>query len=112
MFIEASISTFQVHNTKTAEIQIAFQKGFNNDPSRNQIECYLDDMYGPKHTAVLDSSGKFKVQRNGKVVPGFRIIYIRDSPGNPTHSGLVRTSPDIAHITVEEIKEKLFKNLV
>ncbi|KAF9389902.1 hypothetical protein CPB97_010415 [Podila verticillata] len=111
-FIQASISTFQVHNTKTAEIKIAFQKGFNNDSSRNQIECYLDDMYGPKHTAVMDSSGKFKVQRNGKVVPGFRIIYIRGSPGNPNHSGLVKTFPDIAHITVEEIKEKLFKNLV
>ncbi|KAF8981111.1 hypothetical protein BGZ52_003183 [Haplosporangium bisporale] len=109
MFIQASISTFQVHNTKTADINIAFQKGFHNDTNRNKIECYLDDMYGSKHTAVMGSNGRFEVKRKDVVVPGFRIIYIQGSPGNPTHLGIVRAFPDVAHVTVEEIKEKLFK---
>ncbi|KFH68113.1 hypothetical protein MVEG_06843 [Podila verticillata NRRL 6337] len=86
--------------------------GFKNDPSRNQIECYLDDMYGPKHTAVIGSNGRFEVKRNDVVVSGFRIIYIRGSPGNPTHSGLVRAFPDVAHVTVDEIKKELFKIIV
>ncbi|KAF0498169.1 hypothetical protein F8M41_020602 [Gigaspora margarita] len=74
---------------------------------RNQIEMYLDEMYGPGHSAKMDSQNRFIVTRNGNLVPGFRIVYIRGSPGTPNHSGKVRDFPDVAHITFEEIKRQL-----
>ncbi|GJJ77452.1 hypothetical protein EMPS_09811 [Entomortierella parvispora] len=112
IFIQVSISDFQVHNTKNADILEAFKKGFKGDPSRNQIEYYLDDMYGPTHTAVLDSRGKFLVRRNGSELTKFRIVYIRGSPGGPAHNKLVQKFKDVAHISFEELKETLFNNIV
>ncbi|CAG8717104.1 3789_t:CDS:2 [Cetraspora pellucida] len=67
---------------------------------------YLDEMYGPGHSAKIDSQNKFVVTRNGKRVPGFRIVYIRGSPGTPNHSGKVREFPDVAHVTFEEIRKE------
>ncbi|KAG0329591.1 hypothetical protein BG000_012030, partial [Podila horticola] len=112
MLTQVSISDFQAHNTKSAYISKAFEKGFNNDASRNQIECILDDLFDAKHTVVLRPSGKFEVKRNGSVVPGFRIIYLRGSLGESVHSRLVKRFPQVAHISFEEIKEQLFTNIV
>ncbi|CAG8718482.1 2760_t:CDS:1, partial [Acaulospora morrowiae] len=46
---------------------------------RNQIEMYLDEMYGPGHSAVIDSQNKFVVIRNNKHMLEFHIVYIRSS---------------------------------
>ena len=66
----------------------------------------------PGHSAKIDPQNKFVVTRNGKRVPGFRIVYIQGSPGTPNHSGKVREFPDVAHVAFEEIKSRLFPNIV
>ncbi|KAF0403451.1 hypothetical protein F8M41_009230 [Gigaspora margarita] len=120
IFIQVSISDFTSHNSNPSKnIRQAFepmseQAGISLTliNKRNQIEMYLDEMYGPGHSAKIDSRNRFIVTRNGKPVPGFRIVYIRGSPGTPNHSGKVRDFPDIAHVTFEEIKRQLFPNIV
>ncbi|KAG0247058.1 hypothetical protein BG011_002110, partial [Mortierella polycephala] len=115
MFIQASISDFASHNeSKTADITKAFSKGPGEE---NQIERYLNEVYGPGHSAKIDNN-RFVVTRTdvtrGGVpvpVPGFRIVYIRGSPGKPVHRTLVKKFPDVVHITFEELQEKLFKNI-
>ncbi|CAG8534716.1 1963_t:CDS:2 [Paraglomus brasilianum] len=91
IFIQVSISDFTSHNSKSStNIRQAFepmsaQAGISlvQINGRNQIEMYLDEMYGPGHSAKIDSQNKFVVTRNGKRVPGFRIVYIRGSPSTP-----------------------------
>ncbi|CAG8625059.1 1541_t:CDS:2, partial [Ambispora leptoticha] len=120
IFIQVSISDFTSHNSKpSTNIRQAFepmsaQAGISlvQINGRNQIEMYLDEMYGTGHSAKIDSQNKFVVTRNGKRVPGFRIVYIRGSPGTPNHSGKVREFPDVAHVTFEEIRSQLFPNIV
>ncbi|KAG0055017.1 hypothetical protein BGZ83_009787 [Gryganskiella cystojenkinii] len=112
LLMQVSISDFQSHNVGTADISKAFVKGFNNNPKQDQIEFYLDDLFGAKHNAVIRPNVKFEVRRNRSTVPGFRIVYIRGSPGKPMHSQSARRFPDVAHISYEEIKEKLFTNIV
>ncbi|GJJ78280.1 hypothetical protein EMPS_10639 [Entomortierella parvispora] len=108
MFIQVSVSTFDQRNKDSASIERAFQKGFNNDPkNRNQIECYLDETYGPTHTAEISNTGHFEVRRNGIAVTGFRIIYIHGTPGRPSYWKVVKALRDVAFISYEEIKEKL-----
>ncbi|KAF9174551.1 hypothetical protein BGX20_010779, partial [Mortierella sp. AD010] len=113
MFIQVSISDFQVHEkTDSKKISKAFE---NRDAKskKNQIECYMDEMFGSGHSANIDpKSKKFIVTKNGVVVPGFQIIYIRGSSGVPNHWGLVKEYPDVLHVTFEEIKMKLFRNIV
>ncbi|CAG8732209.1 142_t:CDS:2, partial [Gigaspora margarita] len=79
---------------------------------KNQIEMYLDEMYGPGHYAKIDLQNRFVVTRNGIRVHGFRIVYIRGSPDIPNHSGKVHDFPDVGHVTFEEIKSQLFPNIV
>ena len=79
---------------------------------RNQIEMYLDEMYGPGHSAVIDSNNRFDVTKNGMHVSGFCIVYIKGSPGFPNHSVKVNEFPDIAHVTFEEIRKQLFTNII
>ncbi|CAI2189216.1 11414_t:CDS:2 [Funneliformis geosporum] len=120
IFIQVSISDFTSHNSKSStNIRQAFepmsaQAGISlvQINGRNQIEMYLDEMYGPGHSAKIDSQNRFVVTRNGRRVPGFRIVYIRGSPGTPNHSGKVREFPDVSHVTFEEIKSQLFPNIV
>ena len=69
-------------------------------------------MFGTSHSATIDpTTHKFIVHRNGSPVPGFRIVYIRGSPGTPSHSGLVRQFPDVLHVSFDEIKAQLFPTL-
>ncbi|CAB4387899.1 unnamed protein product [Rhizophagus irregularis] len=120
IFIQVFISDFTSHNSKSStNIRQAFepmsaQAGISlaQINGRNQIEMYLDEMYGTRHSAKIDSQNRFVVTRNGTRVPGFRIVYIRGSPGTPNHSGKVREFPDVAHVTFEEIKSQLFPNIV
>ncbi|KAF9351124.1 hypothetical protein BGX26_010794 [Mortierella sp. AD094] len=112
-FIQVSNSDFQVHEKPDSKkISKAFDD--RDDVSgKNQIECYMDEMFGTGHSANMDPlSKKFIVTRNGVVVPGFQIVYIRGSTGAPNHSGLVKKYPDLLHVTFEEIKEKLFRNIL
>ena len=109
MFIQVSISDFASHNKKTAELGKAFDEKDNN--RTNQIERYLNDLYGPGHSAKIDN-GKFVVTKNGVDVPGFRVVYIRGSPGQPSHSKWVKKFQDVRHVSFEEVKENLFKNIV
>ncbi|KAF9097655.1 hypothetical protein BGX27_000925, partial [Mortierella sp. AM989] len=108
IFIQVSMSDFAKHNTDSARIQLAFQRGEKNEP--NQIETYLDHMFGPGHSARIDEvSKRFVVTKNGERVSGFRIVYIQGRTGAPAHKGLVKSFPDVAQVSFEEIKEKLFK---
>ncbi|CAG8501125.1 14816_t:CDS:1, partial [Acaulospora colombiana] len=120
IFIQVSISDFVTHNSKAStnigkafEIMSA-QAGISQAQinGRNQIEMYFDEMYGHGHSAMIDSQNRFVVIRNGTRVPGFRIVYIRGSPGIPNHSRKVREFPDVAHVTFEEITGQLFRNIV
>ncbi|KAF9183686.1 hypothetical protein BGZ51_003864 [Haplosporangium sp. Z 767] len=116
MFIQVSICDFASHNEfKTADITKAFSKAPGEE---NQIERYLNEVYGPGHSAKIDNN-RFVVTRadvtGGGVpvpVPGFRIVYIRGSPGKPAHRVLVEKFPDVVHVTFEELQEKLFKNIL
>ncbi|KAG0351084.1 hypothetical protein BGZ54_003426 [Gamsiella multidivaricata] len=116
MFFQVSISDFASHNeSKTADITKAFSKGPGGE---NQIERYLNEVYGPGHSAKIENSRfvvtRADVTRGGAPVPvpGFRIVYIRGSPGKPAHRALVKKFPDVVHITFEELQEKLFKNIL
>ncbi|RHZ82057.1 hypothetical protein Glove_114g216 [Diversispora epigaea] len=120
IIIQVSVSDFVTHNSKpSTNIRKAFetmsaQAGISQTQinGRNQIEMYLDEMYGTGHSAIIDPQNRFVVTRNGTRVSGFRIVYIRGSPGNPNHSRKVREFPDVAHVTFEEITGQLFRNIV
>ena len=107
MFIQVSVTDFGKHNKDSADVHKAF-----NDRERgtNQIERYLNDMFGPGHSAKIESNG-FAVTKNGAPVPGFHIVYIRGSPGKPAHREWVNKLPGVLHVTFEELKEKHFKNI-
>ncbi|UZO20554.1 uncharacterized protein OCT59_012977 [Rhizophagus irregularis] len=101
-FIQVSISNFTANNTKSADIE-----------KKNQIENYLDNAYGGNHQAYIDSSTKkFIVTRNGQKVHDFHIVYICGKLGNPNHTGKVKDFPDILHINLDELNQKLFGDLL
>ena len=90
MFIQVSVSDFAVHNSNPStniikafeeiSLQVATQAGIKKDEikGRNQIEIYLDEMYGSRHSAKIDpKTKKFVVTKNNVRVPGFCIVYIR-----------------------------------
>ncbi|RUS19337.1 hypothetical protein BC937DRAFT_87647 [Endogone sp. FLAS-F59071] len=107
-FIQVSVSTFDVHNRGYANISNAFDH-YNNDPrDRNQIELYLDTVFGGEHRAVIDSEGHFVVTKDDEPVLDFRIVYIRGSPGAPHHPQLVKSYRDLQFINYEELKTILF----
>ncbi|KAG9061870.1 hypothetical protein KI688_007021 [Linnemannia hyalina] len=108
LFIQASISDFESHNAGSADISKAFNVRDANN--KNQIERYLNDLYGSDHHAEIVDN-RFVITRNGVRVPEFRIVYIRGSLGKPSHRGLVKKYPDVRHISFEEVREKLFKNI-
>ncbi|KAF8982174.1 hypothetical protein BGZ46_001656 [Entomortierella lignicola] len=108
IFIQVSVSTFQVHNNdETASFDLAFTDRKYPD-GRNQIEYFLDHTFGGVHRAVMKitelpkkSKAKsasneksetrhrreFTVTRNGQLCRDFMILYIRgknsvDDKGN------------------------------
>ncbi|ORZ20996.1 hypothetical protein BCR41DRAFT_350865, partial [Lobosporangium transversale] len=104
MFIQVSISDFCEHEkTQTKQIQNAFDK---RDPDgKNQIERYLDEVFGGNHSALIDD-GHFVVKKDGEPVTGFKIVYMRGSPGAPNHTGLISKYKDLLHVSFNELKEK------
>ncbi|KAF9898937.1 hypothetical protein BX616_003432 [Lobosporangium transversale] len=75
MFIQVSISNFQEHEKKQIkQIQNAFDK--RGPDGRNQIESYLDEVFGGNHSAIIDD-GHFVVKKDGEPVTGFKIVYMR-----------------------------------
>ncbi|KAF9898768.1 hypothetical protein EC991_010432 [Linnemannia zychae] len=108
LFIQVSVSDFGKHNTGSADLIKAFDDRDNE--GTNQIERYLNDVYGPGHSAAIRDN-RFIVTRNGVPVPGFHIVYIRGSGGSPAHRDLVKKFPDVRHITFEEVRQNLFKNI-
>ncbi|GBC08180.1 hypothetical protein RclHR1_07950007 [Rhizophagus clarus] len=104
-FIQVSVSPFDQHNRDSTDITKAFEPYCNY--LKNQIEIYLDAMFGGRHTAKLEN-GRFDVRKNGDPVPDFRIVYMRGSSGTPKHARLVKKYKDLAFIDYDEIRDKLF----
>ncbi|KAF9146587.1 hypothetical protein BGX20_006823, partial [Mortierella sp. AD010] len=107
MFIQVSMREFEEHNGNSGDFQKAFERPykdiFGNIHAKNQIECYLDEMYGGDHKTEI-IGGKFVVTRKDPKtdqvdnVPGFRIVYIcgRDIQLK-RHPGLADELKDVAH---------------
>ncbi|KAF8942044.1 hypothetical protein BGZ47_006926 [Haplosporangium gracile] len=73
LFIQTSISDFGQHNKKdSADIRKAFND--RDSEGANQIERYLNDVFGPGHSAKIEDN-RFIVTKDGVPVPGFRIVY-------------------------------------
>ncbi|KAG0045333.1 hypothetical protein BGZ90_008485, partial [Linnemannia elongata] len=111
LFIQTSISDFGHHNADSADLSKAFNVRDND--GANQIERYLNDLFGPGHSARIEDN-RFVVTKDGVPVPGFRVVYICGSPapGKPSHCNLVKKFPDVRHISFEELKDNLFKILL
>jgi len=113
-FIQVSVSDFAKHNTDSAVIDFAFKR----NGAKNQIEDYLDAMFGGTHSAVINESPNpkdpkkviktFVVSKDGRLCPQFQIVYMRGSPGKPNHTSKVQEYPGLRHISYEDIKSKLF----
>ncbi|KAG0351443.1 hypothetical protein BG005_009051 [Podila minutissima] len=112
MFIQVSIRDFDRHNSGSAEIDKAFNP--QDTTGRNQIEKYLDSACGSGHRAYVDARTKRFVvtKEDDDTNENIRIVYIRGSPGKPNHCELVKRFPDILHVSFEELKQGLFKNIV
>ncbi|KAG0007389.1 hypothetical protein BGZ82_005431 [Podila clonocystis] len=111
MFIQVSVNDFATHNSGSADIRKAFMSLGTN--GKNQIEKYLDDAYGSGHCAYIDArTNRFVVKKKNRREPDIRIVYIRGSPGKPTHRELVKSFPDVLHVTFEELQKSLFRNFV
>ena len=109
LFIQASISDFGRHNTGSADLSKAFN--VRDDSGTNQIERYLNELYGPDHYAEIEDN-KFVVTRDGVPVPGFRVVYIRGSPGKPSHRDLVKKFPDVRHISPSRKSGRIFSRIL
>jgi hypothetical protein len=46
------------------------------------------------------------------IIKLIHIVYICGKLGNPNHTGKVKDFPDILHINLDELKLKLFGNLL
>ncbi|OAQ25894.1 hypothetical protein K457DRAFT_900363 [Linnemannia elongata AG-77] len=108
LFIQTSISDFEHHNTDSADLSKAFNVRDND--GTNHIEHCLNNLFGPGHSARIEDN-RFVVTKDGVPVPGFRVVYIRGSPGKPSHRDLVKKFPDVRHISFEELTEKLFNDI-
>lgn len=120
MFIQVSISDFVTHNKQSSkDISKAFKRPMSQlynissaqIDGRNQIEMYLDEMYGSGHKAEINQDKRFVVTKNNTPVAGFCIVYIRGKSGTPNHSKEVNEFPDVAHVSFEEIRRHLFINI-
>jgi hypothetical protein len=113
-FIQISKTDFANHDREGASIAKAFEP-YDKKPlyngSKNQIEYYLDEAFGTGHSAKIEKN-KFVVTKDGTSVSDFRIVYIHCAPDTPTHSRLVHKYPELLLITFDEIKRKLYPNIL
>jgi hypothetical protein len=112
IFIQVSVSPFDKHNKNTANISKAFDPYYYSNDPRNQIEVYLDTVFGSGHKAIFNNQGHFVVTQNSLPVLNFCIVYMRGSPGAPRHHQLVKQYRDVAFIDYDKIKGKLFGDLL
>jgi hypothetical protein len=115
IFLQVSISDFVAHDTGYAKIELAFDR---KDGNRNQIEAYLDSVYGGTHKIELiktvDTKNskniikKFSALKDGQPCDNFKIVYICGRPNGIIHKRKVKEYPEVRHISYEEIKTKLF----
>ena len=110
-FFQVSISNFVSHDQGSAKIEKAFER--NGD--KNQIEEYLDAVYGGTHKANIElqhrghkTTKRFVVSRDGQACLQFKIIYICGRGDAPNHSSKAKEYPDLRYISYNEIKSKLF----
>ncbi|KAI7819292.1 hypothetical protein BC939DRAFT_460337 [Gamsiella multidivaricata] len=89
---------------------------FQRKGGKNQIEEYLDAMFGDVHKADINLNCRggnnytktFVVSRDGRACPLFSIVYICGRPGATNHPSKAQEYPRIRHISYEEIKSKFF----
>jgi len=116
IFFQVSISDFVKHDTDYARIKLSFRR---DDSNKNQIEEYLDSVFGGVHKIdiIIETTSnkspkkktkKFLALKDDQPCDDFKIIYIRGSPGKANHIRKVEEYPDVRHISYEEIKSKLF----
>ncbi|KAF9434810.1 hypothetical protein BGZ76_007379 [Entomortierella beljakovae] len=75
-FIQRSETCFKQHNKADREIDNAFTRPFMSDAqNRNQIEVYLDSVFGRGHRAIITADHKFLVTQNGVRLRDFNIVY-------------------------------------
>ncbi|ORZ18399.1 hypothetical protein BCR41DRAFT_370190 [Lobosporangium transversale] len=109
MFIQVFVSDFQEHDRKqTKKFQNAFAK--RGSDNINKIESYLDEVLGGNHSAVIDD-GHSVVKKDEETITGFIIVYMCGSSGAPNHTGLVDKHKDLLHVSFDELKEKVFRNI-
>jgi hypothetical protein len=76
---------------------------------KNQLEAYLDEVFGGDHKAHIDHEDhSFVITKDGNPVEDFRIIYLCGKRGRPNHTGLVTSLPEVLHVNLDEIVRKLF----
>ncbi|KAF8958824.1 hypothetical protein BGZ46_001882, partial [Entomortierella lignicola] len=80
--------------------------------TRNQIEIYLDSVFGGKHVAKINPATKhFEVSRDGVMLDDFRIVYLSGKP-KPKRCIKFEEYPDLLLVDFNELKSKLFGDLV
>jgi hypothetical protein len=113
-FFQVSISDFVTHDTGYARIELAFDR---KDGNKNQIEEYLDSVYGGTHKIDLIKTTNiknskivktFSASKDGQSCDDFKIVYICGRPNETIHKNKVKEYPEVRHISYEEIKTKLF----
>jgi len=110
-FFQVSLQDFPTHNTGSAKVEHAFDHNREWTP-KNQMEYYLDAVFGGNHSAnmiMTKSKKRFQVTKDGSCCPDFQIIYIRGKPASTNHTQKVKEFPELQHISYHEIKSKLFQ---
>ncbi|KAF9429022.1 hypothetical protein BGZ76_001957 [Entomortierella beljakovae] len=76
---------------------------------RNQIEVYLDAVYGGNHEVKINpDTNNFEAKRNGVALDDFKIVYVCGLPGRPNHPKLVAKYPDLLYVSFDELRYSLF----
>jgi len=108
IFIQVSISTFQVHDNKEyATIKKSFERG---DSKTNQFEKILRDIFKSKFKAELTKGGSFQFQKRtntGWEDSNIKCVYLTRQEGAPNHTGKFKEYKDLLYIDFTELKTKL-----
>ncbi|KAF9412353.1 hypothetical protein BGZ76_005193 [Entomortierella beljakovae] len=76
---------------------------------RNQIEVYLDAVYGGEHKVEINEDTKhFEASRNGVKLEDFKIVYICGDQNPPNYPGLFKKYPDLRYVSGSELRDKQY----
>ncbi|KAF9413981.1 hypothetical protein BGZ76_004945, partial [Entomortierella beljakovae] len=79
---------------------------------RNQIEIYLDAVYGGHHDVKINpDTNRFEAKWNGVALDDFKIAYVCGPPGRPNHPKLLAKYPDLLYVSFDELRRSLFRDL-